>query len=255
MIHLHKHRYEYFEEINDGILKHFPTCTDGNANHVLDVGCGGGALAEAIQQRGYRVWGIEVHPEAVTRATQRGTTVFPADLTDIAAVKREIGDQQFDHLVFSDVLEHLYDPYSVFREYLRFVKPGGRIYISVPNATVWTNRFAWFFGQFNYADTGVMDRTHIRFFTFKTAKALVNCAGCQLERVDYTPFFVRALLPLMKRFAKKDTTATPNPRQFIDSPAYKTYMRFVYPVEYVAGYWWKSLFAFRIILVGRKGLD
>ncbi|HWB98892.1 MAG TPA: methyltransferase domain-containing protein, partial [Bryobacteraceae bacterium] len=184
------------------------------------------------------------------RAARRLDGVLHLNLHDYAAVRAGLGARKFDYLVFSDVLEHVYDPYSVLREYLRHVKDGGRVVISVPNALVWTNRASFLFGRFEYADTGVMDRTHIRWFTFRSAKRLVRAAGCTLERVDYTPFFVRAALPLIKKMLRSGPDG--NRRQLIDSPAYKTYMRTVYPLEYIAGFLFKSWFGFRIILVGVK---
>jgi 2-polyprenyl-3-methyl-5-hydroxy-6-metoxy-1,4-benzoquinol methylase len=250
MIHLHEKRYEYLEEVNEGVVRQFPANPDSARPVVLDVGCGSGALSEAVKKRGYEVWGIEENSGAASRAAPRLDRVLNLNLHDSEAVRAALGDRKFDWLVFSDVLEHVYDPFTVLREYLRYVKDGGRVVISVPNALVWTNRVSFLFGRFEYADTGVMDRTHIRWFTFRSAKRLVRAAGCTLTKVDYTPFFVRAALPLIKRFMHSKPDG--DRRQLIDSPSYKSYMRTVYPVEYAAGFWLKSWFAFRIIIVGVK---
>lgn len=250
MIYLHEKRYEYLEEINEGVLRQIPENRAADRPAVLDVGCGSGALSESIKQKGYEVWGIEENEEAASRAERRLDRVLRLSLHDHEAVRTALGERKFDYLIFSDVLEHVYDPFSVLREYLGFVKEGCRVVISVPNALVWTNRWNFLFGRFEYADTGVMDRTHIRWFTFRSAKRLVCAAGCTLKKVDYTPFFVRALLPLIKKFLRSGSEG--DRRQLIDSPAYKTYMRTVYPVEYVAGCWLKSWFGFRIILVATK---
>ncbi len=250
MIHLHERRYEYLEEVNEGVVRQIPVCHLTPRPSVLDVGCGSGALSEAIKQRGYDVWGIEENGEAAGRASRRIDRVMQLNLHDSEAVRAALGERKFDYLVFSDVLEHVYDPFSVLREYLRFVRDGGRVVVSVPNALVWTNRLGFLFGRFEYADTGVMDRTHVRWFTFSSVKRLVRAAGCTLEKVDYTPFIVRAALPLIKKFMQGAPDG--NRRQLIDSPAYGAYMRAIYPVEYIAGSWLKSWFAFRIILVGVK---
>jgi len=250
MIHLHEKRYEYLEEINEGVVRQIPANRAAVRPTVLDVGCGSGAMAEAVRQKGYEVWGLEENEEAAGRAARRLDCVLRLNLHDYPAVRTALGERKFDYLIFSDVLEHVYDPFSVLREYLGFVRSGGRVVISVPNALVWTNRASFLFGRFEYADTGVMDRTHIRWFTFRSAKRLVRAAGCTLEKVDYTPFFVRAALPLIKKLLRSGPVG--NRRQLIDSPAYKAYMRTVYPLEYIAGFWLKSWFGFRIILVGVK---
>jgi methionine biosynthesis protein MetW len=254
MINLDKKTYAYLEEVNDGILKQFPYGADGSAK-VLDVGCGSGALAEAIGHRGYTVWGIEQNEGAVAAARSRGVArVIQADLTDLPAVRQALGQSQFDYLVFSDVLEHIYDPLAVLNAYSAWLKPGGRLLVSVPNIAAWTRRLALLMGRFEYADTGVMDRTHIRFFTFATAKRLVRAAGFALRKVDYTPYATRAMLPLIKKLMLpgKGGAAEVNRRQMMDSPLFRFYHRWVYPVEYVLLWWWKSLFAFRIIVVGVK---
>ncbi len=249
MIHLHKKRYEYMEEINDGVDRQFARNPGPGRPSILDVGCGSGALSNSIKEKGYEVWGVEENAGAAAAAGARLDRVLLLNLNNHAEVRQMIGDKKFDYLIFSDVLEHVYDPFSVLQEYLQFVKEGGRVVISVPNALVWTNRLCFLFGRFEYADTGVMDRTHIRWFTFRSAKRLLRAAGCTVEKVDYTPFFLRAMLPVIKRVMRR---ADGNRRQIIDSPAYRMYQRYVYPIEYVAGYWLRSWFAFRIILVGVK---
>jgi SAM-dependent methyltransferase len=239
------------EEVNEGILRQFPAL-GLPAGRVLDVGCGRGQLGEAIRALGWEVWGVENSEEACRTARGRIDRLIEADLHDYAAVAREVGETRFDALVFSDVLEHVYDPRTVLEAYARFLKPGARVLISVPNAVVWTNRLQWTFGRVRYADTGVMDRTHVRFFTFRTARELVEASGFRLERTDSTPFLVRALLPVLKRFSKPAASETPpDPRAMIDSAGYRLYMKRVYPMEKAVASLWKGMLAFRIIVVGR----
>jgi 2-polyprenyl-3-methyl-5-hydroxy-6-metoxy-1,4-benzoquinol methylase len=250
MIHVNRKSYPYMEEVNDGILRQFRRLLPATGR-VLDVGCGRAALGEAIAALGWEVWGIEQSAEACETAQRRLYRLIEADLHDDSRVAAGLGDTRFDGLVFSDVLEHVYDPRGTLEKYLGFVKPGGRVFISVPNAVVWTNRLRLMCGRVEYADTGVMDRTHIRFFTFRTARRLVESAGCRVERVDSTPYLARALLPLLKRRAANGD-APPNPRALIDSSSYRLYERYVYPVERAAASLWRTLLAFRIIVVGIK---
>jgi 2-polyprenyl-3-methyl-5-hydroxy-6-metoxy-1,4-benzoquinol methylase len=251
MIHLNRRSYPYMEEVNEGILREFRRLLPATGR-VLDVGCGRGQLGAAVRALGWEVWGVEHSGEACETTDKRLHRLIQADLHDLDRVRADVGEARFDGLIFSDVLEHVYDPRSVLENYLAFVKPGGRVFISVPNMVVWTNRLKLLFGRVTYDDTGVMDRTHIRFFTFKTARQLATATGCQVERVASTPYLVRAVLPLLKRFLAKPEQGPPNPRALIDSRGFKAYMRFVYPVEQFVASLWRTMFAFRIIVVARK---
>jgi 2-polyprenyl-3-methyl-5-hydroxy-6-metoxy-1,4-benzoquinol methylase len=254
MIHVNRKSYPYMEEVNEGILKQFQRMLP-TTGRVLDVGCGRAALAFAIRQLGWEVWGVEQSGEACATAGKRVHTLVEADLHDYDRVRAHLGDTRFDALVFSDVLEHVYDPRTVLEKYVDFVKPGGKVLISLPNAVVWTNRLSLLFGRVEYTDTGVMDRTHIRFFTFRTAKRLVRAAGLSLDRVASTPHLARAVLPLVKTLLLPKNGANgvaPDHRALIDSSGYQRYMRWVYPVEHAFASLWRGMFAFRIILVATK---
>jgi SAM-dependent methyltransferase len=256
MIHVGRRKYPYLDEVNDGVFRQFRWMQPASGR-VLDVGCGRGTLAEIIGQMGWEVWGIEQSEEACAAARSRVAKLVTADLLDFETVGRQIGDTQFDVIMFSDVLEHLYDPLTVLERYLPYLKSGGKLVISVPNAVVWTNRLQWMLGRVNYSDTGVMDRTHIRFFTFRTARQLIEATGCRVVKTDFTPQLVRAALPLVKRFvigsqAAGQAAEEPNPRLLIESRAYKLYLRYAYPVERIITAIWKSMFAFRIVMVAVK---
>lgn len=242
--------YPYFEEVNEGILKLFPKVQRGERFRVLDVGCGRGALGSAIKVLGYECWGIEKHPEAVQKALERLDRVIEADLTEVDSISSQIPLKSFDYLVFSDVLEHLNAPQVVLKEYLRFLKPGGLVFISVPNVAVWENRIRLLFGCFNYQDYGALDRTHIRFFTFRSAIDLVRAAELKIIRIDWTPYFARAFLPWIKSYLKKKEKH--NAGVISQSRFFRYYMRFIYPIEYLLAGLWKSLFAFRIIICAQK---
>ncbi len=251
MIHVGRKTYPYMEEVNEGILREVRRLQPATGC-LLDVGCGRGQLGEAIRQLGWEVWGVEQSGEACTTARRRLHRLIEADLNDLDRIEREVAGTTFDALVFSDVLEHLYDPRTVLENYLRFVKPGGRVFISVPNAVVWTNRLKLLFGRVDYTDTGVMDRTHIRWFTFASARALVRASGCKVARTASTPHLVRACLPVLKWLRSKPAEGPTNPRAMIDSRGFKLYMKYAYPVEQWLASLWRTLLAFRIILVGVK---
>jgi 2-polyprenyl-3-methyl-5-hydroxy-6-metoxy-1,4-benzoquinol methylase len=252
MIHVGRRSYPYAEEVNEGIVAEVRRLLP-RTGRILDVGCGRGQLGEELRGLGWEVWGVEQDPEASAVAATRLDRVVRADLLDEGAISCEL-EVPFDALVFSDVLEHVYDPRTTLERYLRRLKNGGHVFVSVPNAVVWTNRLRWFLGQVQYEDTGVMDRTHIRFFTFETAQELVKATGCTVERVASTPYIARAFLPWIKKVVG-GADASPNPRALLDSPVYRTYMSLVYPSERAVASLWRTMLAFRIIVVARKGWE
>jgi 2-polyprenyl-3-methyl-5-hydroxy-6-metoxy-1,4-benzoquinol methylase len=251
VIYLNKKEYPYLEEVNEGVLRQFRSLP--GKGEVLDVGCGRGQLGEAVRALGWKVWGVENSPEACVTARDRLDGLVARDLHDFDGVAAELKGRQFDALLFSDVLEHVYHPLGVLGHYLPYLKPGGKLLISVPNMVVWTNRLSLLFGRVNYTDTGVMDRTHIRFFSFKTAKELVRASGCAIDYTTSTPHLARAALPLLKRFlGRRGGSAPHNPRALLDSPGYRGYMRWVYPAEHLVSCLCPTLLAFRIIVVATK---
>lgn len=249
--------YPYFEEVNPGIIRQFlPVSGDLEKRpRVLDCGCGRGALAQAIANKGYEVWGIESNSTACQTASTRLHHLIEKDLTQIEKTEPQLANVKFDFIIFSDVLEHVYDPLAVLKSYSHFLNPNGKILISLPNIANWENRIKLFFGYFSYQDTGVMDRTHIRFFTFRTAQLLVHEAGFQVKKVDCDPYLVRAFLPLIKALLLHGKQKSDSDQQVgltINSPLYRTYLSWIYPIEYQLTRLWKSLFSFRIILDVKK---
>jgi len=251
---LNHQNYPYLEEEYEGLLKHIPLNAPSTPKMVLDVACGMGTISLAVQKKGYTVWGIDKNREAAAIAAARIAKVFNADLTNLSQIRDHLGGYLFDFIIFSHILEHIYDPLSIINGYLPFLKDTGRLIISVPNVAVWSNRIKLLLGNFTYTDTGIMDRTHIRFFTLRSATALLRASGCSIVAVDYTPYFVRAFLPLIKRmFHLNSTVRHDNRRKLLDSRAYRWYMRYIYPAEYCLGYLRKSLFAYDLIIVAKKG--
>ncbi|MFW2570307.1 class I SAM-dependent methyltransferase [Legionella sp. 29fVS95] len=240
--------YPYLEEINEGIVKQIPPAKGSAA--ILDVGAGRGLLGAALVQLGYEVCALESNVLIAEEAKKRVHQVICADLHEVATVREVLQGKKFNYLVFSDVLEHVYDPLQILRDYQEFLQHDGKILISLPNVANWLNRLRLVFGLFNYEMTGVMDRTHIRFFTFRSAKKMVKASGCNIEKVDCTPFLVRAFLPIIKSLLARQKSGDTN--SIITSPYYQFYCKFLYPIEYWISRLIPGLFAFRIILVASK---
>ena len=148
----------------------------GADRRVLDLGCATGYLAEALGANGCTVSGVEYVPEAAEKARPFLDKLVVADLNDVDLVA-EFGAGTFDVLVFGDVLEHLMDPVSVLRRTVPQLAPGGSVVISIPNVTHGSLRLAHLQGRWQYTETGLLDRTHIRFFTRRSLLEMLAAAG------------------------------------------------------------------------------
>jgi methionine biosynthesis protein MetW len=145
---------------------------------VLDVGCGTGACAILMKEiRSADVVGIEPQPERAEIASARGLEVLSCYFTE--EVMNELG--LFDVIVFGDVLEHLSDPMATLELARKGLHANGSIIVSVPNVAHWTVRLKLLTGKFDYQPSGIMDATHLRWFTRATIISLVRAAGFQVE--------------------------------------------------------------------------
>ena len=162
---------------------------------ILDVGTAGGYLGKVWSAKGHRVSGIEFDPAAAETARRHYESFDVADAETYAFPQR----REFDYIVFADVLEHLRDPAAVLRRCLPALKESGKIIISVPNVANWVIRLSLLFGKFEYMDRGILDRTHLRFFTLRSAKELLQDASCRVLRVIPTPLPVQLVAPFMDK--------------------------------------------------------
>jgi 2-polyprenyl-3-methyl-5-hydroxy-6-metoxy-1,4-benzoquinol methylase len=155
--------------------------TDG-ASSILELGCGAGgtgAAALAAGKAGTYV-GIELNPAAAEQARQRITQVIEGDVeaVDVAALRN-----RFDALIISEVLEHLTDPWGVVRKLAGCLRPGAQVFASSPNVAHWRVVRSLLLGSFNYQEAGVMDRTHLRWFTPDTYRDMFEQAGINVAAV------------------------------------------------------------------------
>ena len=217
-----KKNYEYFEEINQGVKRYIPI-----NKTVLDVGGGFGALGEEFEKKNNKVCNIDSSEYAIKESKRRVSESYLGDITESKKLPEEITGRKFDVIVFADILEHVYDPFSVLKIYRKFLKEKGTIIVSVPNIATWLMRLKLLFGSFNYMDTGTLDRTHIRFFTKKSITKLVERAGYKVELVDITLNFVRPLVPLVKLFLKKKNNKVHDPKSIINSKYYQFYLSYI----------------------------
>lgn len=147
---------------------------------VLDVGCYRGAFGALVKQRrsSVQVTGIEPDAAAAEIAATRLDGVVNGSFPEGLAAA------QFDCVVFNDVLEHVDDPWNLLRRTAAFVRPGGCVVASIPNVRhYFVVRDLVVHGQWKYTDEGVLDRTHLRFFTKRTMRQLFDDAGYTVRDV------------------------------------------------------------------------
>lgn len=148
------------------------------AMRILDVGCGEGMLGEGLLQRGAeRVIGIEKEPKAAHTARKRLTQVIEGDIEDLS-VSLDLG--QFDAIICADVLEHLVDPWGVLERLARHLSPDGHVIASIPNARYLALVDHLVNGHWTYQPSGLLDKSHLRFFTLSEIRRIFADAGLSI---------------------------------------------------------------------------
>ncbi|MFI5395131.1 MAG: glycosyltransferase [Candidatus Binatia bacterium] len=167
----------YFRYPRDEILAQVPS----TASTILDVGCGAGLLGAGLRRRqACEVWGIECDPDVAREASTRLHRVIEGT---IEAVTQDLPAAYFDTLIATDVFEHLGDPWGAVRALARSLAPNATVIISLPNLQHHAVIRDLLRGRFTYVPAGILDQTHLRFFTRNSAVELVRRAGFTLERI------------------------------------------------------------------------
>ncbi len=160
----------------------------GSGKRVLEVGCWSGHVTEHLVHNDNTVVGVELDAGAAALAARHTERIHVADLETTPLSHLEQGP--FDVVMLCDVLEHMRRPTDLLDEACRLVAPGGRLVISVPNVAHVDVRAMLALGEWRYQDDGVLDRTHLRWFTRRSLHAMLTDAGLtavSIERVR-TPF-------------------------------------------------------------------
>lgn len=188
------HQTPAHDNVNLDLLALIPLTT----RRVVEIGCANGALARAWRE-GHperEFIGIDLDAEYVRRAAVSCTRAFDADV-------EQLPDAEFatlfpsDCWVFGDCLEHLRDPWAVLRRIRERLDPDGCLVTCIPNAQHWSVQWRLLSGNFRYEDSGLLDRTHIRWFTRQTMLEMFAESGWAVEmgvsRAVQSPQQARAL--------------------------------------------------------------
>ena len=193
---------------------------------VLDLGCGAGYLAEALSVRENRVVGVDAR--RVEGVESRVAEFLQADL-DREPIPWS--GEPFDVVVAADVLEHLSDPTALLEQCRGLVADDGALIVSVPNVAHWSVRLSLLFGRFAYTSRGILDHSHLRFYTLATVLAELEGAGFRVDRVETTTAPFGELIPsgLGSRLG-----------------------RLLARLDGLGARWRKTLFAYQFVLRARK---
>ncbi|MCX6816286.1 MAG: class I SAM-dependent methyltransferase [Candidatus Beckwithbacteria bacterium] len=177
----HKTRL-YKNGLNESIIKY----VDFNKK-ILDVGCCEGTLGKYLKQHKQAVvFAIDISSQAITQAQKNLDQAFTLNIeTD----RLPFPQKSFDVIICADILEHLFDPLAVLKKLKPFLKNNGIFILSIPNIANIKIRWNLLLGRFYYQKDGIMDDSHVRFFTRKTSQKLVADAGLKILALDYSPGF------------------------------------------------------------------
>lgn len=172
----------YYDNVRADILP----LLDVGAERILEIGCGSGATLAYLKEQGLCQWVGGVEPVAAAARIARQRTDFFLE-GHIETLSLALPPGSIDVILCLDVLEHLVDPWSVLQKLYPFLKPGGALIASIPNIRFYKILVDLVFrGKFEYADAGILDRTHLRFFTRASAVSLIESCGLRIETIRGT---------------------------------------------------------------------
>lgn len=153
----------------------------GTGKRVLEVGCSTGFMSRLMVERNCVVTGIEIDPKAAERARAHCREVHVRDLN---ALDWTVGlpHKAFDVVLLGDVLEHLIDPTGALLGVKELLGSDGTVVVSLPNVVHWVTRLKLLCGQFDYESVGTLDHTHLRFFTVRSGRELLQSAGYNIRK-------------------------------------------------------------------------
>jgi 2-polyprenyl-3-methyl-5-hydroxy-6-metoxy-1,4-benzoquinol methylase len=166
-----------------------------SAKNILEIGCGSGAFLMQLKENGFQnVSGIELNKTAAQSAIEKGLNVYSGPIEDFT---EELKKSQFDVIVLNDVIEHILDPWDILNHLRDILSPNGSLVCSIPNVRFIGNlRHLLIEKDWKYEAEGVLDQTHLRFFTKKSIfRTFQECQFTitQIEGIHKTKSLMRRL--------------------------------------------------------------
>jgi len=192
---------KYFEKFDDPASSHsriwaWLTAHGVSARQVLELGVGDASLTRRLFEAGAVVDGVELDTVSAELARPYCRTIVVDDLDEFRSAKLR---QRYDLVIAADVLEHLRDPEFVLSELRKILLPGGRLVVSLPNVANLYVRLNMLFGRFPYHSKGILDRTHLHFYTLKSAERLFAKSGWIVTERDVTAIPFAIVFPFLAR--------------------------------------------------------
>jgi 2-polyprenyl-3-methyl-5-hydroxy-6-metoxy-1,4-benzoquinol methylase len=166
----------YFHSNRPEMLKYVPK----NSIKILEVGCSEGTFCRELNNSYREIWGVEINPEAADIASGVCHKVLVGDFN---AIYNQLPKNYFDCIIFNDVLEHLYSPWDTIQLVKSLLSNDGVLVSSIPNFRYISNLITevLFEGEFRYKpEGGILDDTHIRFFTTKSIRRMFKEQGYEI---------------------------------------------------------------------------
>ncbi|HDP70607.1 MAG TPA: glycosyltransferase [Actinobacteria bacterium] len=184
--------YKKAETYYSSVREDIPAMLTGNPQKILEIGCAEGAMGEFIKEKQQCEYiGVEINSQAAHKAEEKLDRIIIADVERTNLRDYGVAEKSCDYIIYGDVLEHLYDPWSVLYEHKQFLKDDGYIIASIPNVRNLGIIESLMNGNWTYKDEGILDSTHLRFFTLQEVKKMFTKCGYKIVEIKCTtnPFF------------------------------------------------------------------
>lgn len=171
-----------------------------NGNHIFELGCGNGAVAEVLTRHGYQLTGVDVSVQGVEQAQRR----HPHLSLQLGSAYDRLADTygRFPVVISLEVVEHLYDPRAFARTLFNLVEPSGTVIVSTPYHGYWKNLAMALSGRLDRHFTALWDHGHIKFWSMATLKQLLQEAGFHsiaFRRAGHVPALAKSMIAIAKK--------------------------------------------------------